>query len=685
MAIKHSPGCQCCVACPDACSSVVYIRQPSSSAPAGRPWNEDTAFTEIVTTPSSSGGTTLLAGETIAYKVKACASSYGLKIEIEDCGLDSARAAGYDGFRIKVNDHLQSHLRGESLTPSNVIGTPLAGLNFGSNTYLNCNSLACGGELGGFAFGSANLSQTLYFSEIDHECYRVGTAAYAGASNGVYDRIPPVEAGKLDIFITIEAGDDDIEIGEISYVTGNGTDLATNHYTHASVADVPVGYVRSFRENIDAIFDITDPVATLTSRHFVNNGGGDTCGGTVLTFDVQTSIDNTQFDGTHVIDLYFSQRAKDWYVFRSSWTDPFSITQWADSVAVSDFTAFNDTIDQFRDLDSWNHAKVILEYGGFAWEDKEMDLSSRKLTIVSSTNAATTMLNPYVHHANPANHINKYLKEGVSYPSHAGLMGITVDCANSTHLIDDSDIVPSTFSGSRTVWPVTETTEAVLQKIEPTTFGVSADYDDTYTFSNNAQVSAGGTFLSKTGFGANCTLTYTHTIFGQRSYGRYDIIDDHCPHGSPSWQYPMKYMFLKEGALTGIKVYDTDGTTIIFESEKIYYDETKPQAHPTDSYSDQFSQPPSSSFYRRTLTGMMMMDGIGGFAGNTWGIYIPNTNFGSSGYFQVFKVVDFSSLSQSFTLAYADSGNDSSSFPDVTWSFSSTNGSGYKLEATYHR
>lgn len=684
MAIKHSPGCTCCVLCPDACSSVVYIRQPSSSAPVGRPWNEDTTFTQIITSPSSSGGTTLLAGETITYKVKACASSYGLKIEIEDCGLGSAKSAGYDGFRVKVNDHLQSHLRGESLTPTNVIGTPAESYPFGSRTYVNCNSLICGGELGGFIFSDTNLSKTLYFSEVDHECYRVGTVAPDSPSNGVYDRLPPVEAGKLDIFITIEAGDDDIEIGEISYITGNGTDLTTNHYDHVSTAD-PATSVRFFRADVDAIFDITDPIATLTSSHSVNSGGGDTCGGTVTTFQVETSIDNTQFDGTHVIDLYFSQRAKDWYITRPHWSDLYSITQWGDSSAVSDFTTFNDTLDQFRDLDSWDHAKVILEYGGFAWEDKEMDLTSRELTIVSSTTAATTMLNPYVHHANPANHINKYLKEGVSYPTHAGLMGITVDCVNSTHVIDDSDIVPSTFSGSRTVWPVMETSELTLREIEPTTYGVNADYDDEYFFSNNASVSPGGTFISKSGFGTNCKLTYTHTIFGQRSYGRYDNIDDHCPHGSPSWQYPAKYMFLKEGALTDIKVYDTNGTTLLFESGKIYYDETKPQTHPADSFVYQSNNAPTSASYSRTLTGMMMMDGTGSFLGNTWGIYIPNTNFGFFALSQKFTVTDFSGLSETFTLSTADSGNSPSALPDVTWSFSSTNSSGYKLEATYHR
>jgi hypothetical protein len=43
-------------------------------------------------------------------------------------------------------------------------------------------------------------------------------------------------------------------------------------------------------------------------------------------------------------------------------------------------------------------------------------------------------------------------------------------------------------------------------------------------------------------------------------------------------------MFLKEGALTDIKVYDTNGTTLLFESGKIYYDETKPQTHPADSF-----------------------------------------------------------------------------------------------------
>ncbi len=687
MAIKHSPGCGCCdeLGCPTVCSSVQYIRQPSSSAPAGRPWNEDTTFTQIITSPSSSGGTTLLAGETITYKVKACASSYGLKIEIEDCGLGSAKSAGYDGFRIKVNDHLQSHLRGESITPTNVIGTPLENnLNFGSATYLNCNSLACGGELGGFTFSDTNTDETFFFSEIDHECYRVATVANGSPGNGVYDRIPPVEAGKLDIFITIEAGDDDIDIGEISYVTGNGTDLTTNHSSHASVAD-PATRVRFFRADVEAIFDITDPIATLTSSHSVNNGGGDTCGGTVTTFQVETSIDNSQFDGTHVIDLHFSQRAQDWYLTRLNWSDVNSITQWGDSSAVSDFTTFNDTLDQFRDLDSWDHAKVILEYGGFAWEDKEMDLSSRQLAIVSSTTAATTMLNPYVHHTNPANHINKYLKEGVSYPSHAGLMGITVDCANSTHLIDDSDIITNTNSGSRTVWPVTGTDLLIVREIEPTTYGVNADYDDEYFFSNNASVGAGGTFISKSGFGTNCKLTYTHTIFGQRSYGRYDNIDDHCPHGSPSWQHSMKFMFLKKGALTDISVYDTDGTTLLFESAKIYYDETKPQTHPTDSFVHESNYSPTSAFYSRTLTGMMMMDGVGSFSGNTWGIYIPTTNFGFFALNQEFKVTDFSSFSEKFTLAYADSGSAPADLPDVSWSFSSTNSSGYKLEATYHR
>lgn len=707
MAIKHSPGCGCCgvdLPCPSSVSQVKYIRSPAASAPSGRPWNEDTTNTHQ-TGGTGTGGTTLAAGDILRYTIKMCATSFGLYINITDDGTgNAAKSAGYDGFKVKVAKHMQVHMLGESLTASNAVGTPLEGgiyVPTGSNWYTYGTAM-CGSDMGAMSSSNSVTNQPLIFMEIDEECYRRANISKNG-SFIASDRIPPVEAGELEVEVTITAGDDDIEIDEISYVAGNPQDLITNHSTHAAVNSVSNDYVNFFRESVDAVFNITNPTVELVSGHYpqitgsctnVPTGAGD------IDFEITSEIDNTQFDGTHFIDLHYSQKARDWWPVSQPHNN--GVSQWSDSVVISgtSLTDFSNILDQFRDLETWSHANDILDYAGYVFEDKEMDRTTGKLTF--STTSTKTANDTMVKHLDPTKHINQYLHGGPTWTSHYGLTNnpsiwayiqIPANCDLSLvtdHYANDNGINSLVSTASRKTWPVRQVTagNTELKLIEPTTFGVSADYDEDYTYavpSASSLVGAGGTYVSNTTFGT-ADLTYTHTIFAPRSYGRFDNITDHCPHGNAyhTGSFYMSKMFLKNDSLQNIKLYDTDGTTLIFEADTIYHDQTGSSTAPTDSYVYEDNVAPGQPTYTRTISGLMLMDGINSFAGQTWGIYIPSS-FVNYAFGQYYRITDFSGGVYSFFLAPSDSGTSATQLEQISWSFDTTNGVFNRLTATYYR
>lgn len=744
--------------CCESCSKVQFILQNTdrsydNEVLGARPWSSVSKATYVTDAAEPEKGGILQPNESVTYSIEMGCSNYGIKLSFADDG-GSSYQRDLEGVRVKCGKYLQVHQKYPSYKDSDFTGTPDEFITIGATSWKNGYVIRAGHEQG-FHENTVSTQGDQYelghspafvFYETDRACGR-SAGIMSNADNKTYydsvqnlrarSKVPTVPSGSHVVELTITAGNYEVVIDEISFVSGSAIDLYQYHDDFVYPFDsFGMPYMR---ESIQTTWDNFNPVhelITTADGYWTNTGGCpdprpepyDTLMATgqygVYDYELTSTFDNTQFSGSHVIELWFSQ------TYQSRVQTVQDIERWGAS-PVGSMADYNAIVDQQKDIENWVHTTEIKDWFGYMWLDKEMDETiegfSFSATMDPQAGSGAVTVSGGVsadcdynfgelkeYHTWP----NKYLGRGPKYVDNITWFGPSVSfdgtCTPSSWSFDcDTEmLIQNVFAINTTIWRtawspygtwdwLNTTGDSATDNLFVTTpVNGSLTWNEDVEFDSYPNMGTPSGYIIDDSSAGNsvdqtkpAVLSYNHTVTKLRSYERWDEVTypDACPNagnfGNTITYGTLQYdwMYLKEDALRGIVLTDTDSDTVLFTADKIYHDPSRYADYPSDAKKKVETGLTGLYDYTREDTSMFFMDGTGDFDGETWAIYKPFEDYAYPGApdYTVFHWVITDLNGNDYRFNYWDYNNQSySEKAKIPFSLEYSN---YRLEGTYHR
>lgn len=391
MAIKHSPGCGCCVAGVTTCCQTTTVKPlPLRTAnPGGGASYSDTEWDSSYVTGISGTDNTVPANTTVTISVPIGCTDYAVDVEVlDDAGQNVTD--GSPGLRIKVGDCLQAqnYLGTQTSPQSDVYEWPTIisqhdADTVGRDTFDGIGNITrpfYGDDYIAYRFYEVfhNAAMNSGIASFRHPPYRFDVST--DAADSVNTRRLPHDAGGLTVQITIETGSYPVEIGLIQVHAGH-----ISCSTITSLAGLPVEQVC----DSVPVYTVTDPSSFITNNGptvstFYSDGdvvpniyAVPSCSSTSCTFDYTGSLDISIWTGNH-----------SWYLKRdpSAGYGFFDFSTEATAAQTTELIAYLSKCVSH----SWSHADVLVDSRMFRWHEALLDCDqmsiSHSLTINGSCN-----------------------------------------------------------------------------------------------------------------------------------------------------------------------------------------------------------------------------------------------------------------------------------------------------------
>ena len=401
MAIKHSPGCQCCGGVTTCCETIEVKPLPTRTVVGGVASYSDTTWNSSYVTGISGTDNTVPANTTVTINVPIGCTDYVVDVEVLDDNGELTTSSD-PGLFIKVGDCLQASNELPPVTPSSFwdgstvsddIQWPLI------YSQHDCRTL----ERDSFNLTKTTITRPFYgdfyaayrFAEVfNSAAMESRVVAYrappwrSDASTDKADQAStmrlPHDAGGLTVQITIQTGGSPVEIGVIKVYSGHRACTAIS-----SLDDVPI--TEDCNLDLDDYPTAQNPWYTVTNpaSYIVNNGatsqtanktgpilssGG--CSDPACDYDYSASLDMSFWTG-NISWVLRKAAGHAYYEYDSS--DPI-VGQYGIGVpaaaysdaTTADATALDGYITKVGDH-SWTHSDRLIDWRAYAYAEPDLD------------------------------------------------------------------------------------------------------------------------------------------------------------------------------------------------------------------------------------------------------------------------------------------------------------------------
>lgn len=374
---RRNPKCCCDV--PGCCQLIDVKPLPTRTVSGGVVTYSDTAWDTNYVSGISGTDNTIPANTTVTIQVPIGCTDYVVDVEVLDDNGTSVTNSS-PGLVVKVGDCLQASNVARATSYHELNGS-------GSTTLFQWPTLFSQYEIGNHGRTDSAVSFYGYnyvayrFQEIFHTAnmvsgatsyrnppFRSDTGKQLGGS--VTSARPPHNAGGLTVEITLQTGNQDVEIGLVRVHSG--------HMSCSSINSLDDVFIGEYAESYPPKYIITDPssyiynnaTSTQTTKMTGNVRTHLGCASTGCTYDYRTELDYTQWNGNH-------SWAMKWYDLAAykpnAETDSFHEDGSAASTAATNalLAYLTKCVQQ-----NWTHGDRLIDWRGYEWVEPELNSAS---------------------------------------------------------------------------------------------------------------------------------------------------------------------------------------------------------------------------------------------------------------------------------------------------------------------
>lgn len=392
MPVKHSPGCGCCAVGVTCCSLIEVKPLPTRTMVNGVATYSDTEWDTSYVSGISGVDNTIPANTTVTIQVPIGCTDYVVDVEVLDDNGTSVTNSS-PGLVVKVGDSLQASNVLRATTENELTGTgsttsfenPTIFSQYDVKSHDRSVPSFYGNNYAAYRFQEIFHTANMQSGVISYKNppYRSDAAKALGTT--VFSLRPPHDAGGLTVEITLQTGNQDVEIGLIQVHSGHMSCTAIN-----ALDDV---IVDEYAGTFPPLYTITDPASYIvnnaTSTQVATMSGpvlsSGSCLPTACTFDYEVELDYTQWTGNHAWSMKWSDLAGYFNITAS--TNSFHEDGVAASAAaVTALLSFMSKCVQ----QNWTHSDRMIDWRAYEWVEPELAASSydisHSLTIVGGCN-----------------------------------------------------------------------------------------------------------------------------------------------------------------------------------------------------------------------------------------------------------------------------------------------------------
>ena len=382
---RRNPQCCCDVA---GCCEIIEVKPlPTRTVVGGVASYSDTAWNGSYVTGISGTDNTVPANTTVTINVPIGCTDYVVDVEVLDDNGTSVTNSD-PGLVVKVGESLQAANVLRAVNHDEIFGSGDTSFVyedptiFSQHDVLSVNRSAS--KIRPFygdnyivyrfyeIFHSASMNSGI--STYKHPPFRTDTST--SFINQVNSLKPPTDAGGLTVQITIETGNQPVEIGLIQVHSGHISCSSINALdTSIPIAEATGCYppLYTIKDPSSYIYNNATSTMTSTMTGNVRTIGG--CASTGCTYDYEVNLSYSQWTGNHNWSMKWNEIAG-YFNFNAS-THSYHATGTAASAGdVTALVAYLSKCDQHN----WTHSDRLIDWRAYEWVEPELSSSSYSVT-----------------------------------------------------------------------------------------------------------------------------------------------------------------------------------------------------------------------------------------------------------------------------------------------------------------
>ena len=373
---RRNPKCCCDV--PGCCQLIDVKPLPTRTLSGGVVTYSDTAWDSSYVTGISGTDNTIPANTTVTIQVPIGCTDYVVDVEVlDDDGTSVTNSS--PGLVVKVGDCLQASnvLRATSINEITGSGSTTP---YQSPTIVSQYDVLSHDRSTPSFYGDNYVAYR--FQEIFHTAnmasgvisysnppFRSDTSTLFGSD--VFSFRPPHNAGGLTVEITLQTGNQDVEIGLVRVHSGHMSCSSINSLDNVFIGEYAGTYPPKYIITDPSSYIYNNATSTQTTKMTGNVRTHTGCASTGCTYDYRSELDYTQWTGNHSWTMKWNDLAG--YYNNTASTQSFHVTGNAASTAATNalLAYLTKCVQQ-----NWTHSDRLIDWRAYEWVEPELNSGS---------------------------------------------------------------------------------------------------------------------------------------------------------------------------------------------------------------------------------------------------------------------------------------------------------------------